>query len=108
MAPGKFSDARGGKIFFYLEFHINYWKLMRSVPSAMPFDSTVTMCLACGLVWTFSNSTEATRQIREFGSLELKARALEPRDSLPRTADPPSREATDLPLPSEQADADEA
>jgi hypothetical protein len=100
IAPGKFTDARGGKIFFNLELHINYWKLMWRVPTVLPFDSTASMCLACGLVWTFSNTVEATSQIREFGTPELKARALEPGDALPRAAAAPSQQGADLPLPS--------
>lgn len=102
VAPGKATEGSGNAPVFYLQgLEINFWKFTLSFP-ALRINQPIWLCVACGHLWSSTDLAEARRQIRDFGSEALKARLLEPGETLPRPAAAPKSDDRALPLPAAQ------
>ncbi|MFN3649673.1 MAG: hypothetical protein ACK47B_08825 [Armatimonadota bacterium] len=77
---------------------IDFWKLIRSYPK-LTLREGLKVCVHCGLAWSSVDVHEARKQIRTYGTEELKALTLDAGDTLPRPTLMPQDEGADLPRP---------
>jgi hypothetical protein len=100
VVSGRLEDTRAGKLFLRIDgLHPDPWKFVLVAPPLLLFDPGIRACLACGLLWGSADHVEINAEIKKHGTAELKARVLEPGESLPRPAAASGPEAGDLPLP---------
>lgn len=94
IAPGAIRADGGGALSFSLLELVSYPMLQAEQP--------VWFCVGCGLLWTTATDLgEALRQIRTYGSAELKARTLDVTESLPRPAAAPGSDLHSFPVTSD-------
>ena len=83
---------------------VDPWKLILDYPKVW-VEKRSWLCVACGLVWSRSvDLAEARHYIGAYGTEELKTRALDAAETLPRPATAHPAQERDLPLPCDGGD----